>query len=113
MRETSRLTKAGIVEKLERVLRAEDDARDALSEARKAAQRIADEARQEAAEIRTLADESAASQADAVRATILAQAHDEGQRVAEAATAESREELVAAEVRLSGAVERAMRELVG
>jgi len=106
-------TKVEVVEKLEKILQAEDDALHALDDARVAAQRVTDAARQTAAEIRASAAAAAASRAEAVRAAVLERAHLDALSVRQAVADESKAELAAAEARLPGAVTRAVRGLVG
>lgn len=101
------------MEKLEKVLQAEDDALHALGDARETVQRMAEDARREVAEIRASAAEAAESRAKAVRAAIIERARVDAQSVRQAAVEDSREELAAAETRLPGVIERAVRGLVG
>jgi len=111
---TSRRTaKAEVVEKLEKILQAEDDAHAALADARDAARVIVEEARARASEIRVAVAQEARISAEAAREALLERAQAEAAEVATRATHEARAALVAAEARLSGAVERALRQLVG
>jgi vacuolar-type H+-ATPase subunit H len=108
-----RPAKADVVEKLERILKVEDDARAALGDARDAARRALEDARQQSVEIGLSVAREADARAGALRTEMLdratAEAADTGARVAEAA----RTALGAAGARLPRAGDRALGELVG
>jgi len=113
LRTVRRATKAEAVEKLEKILQAEDDAHAALADARDAARVLLEEARARAAQIRVSVAEEARISAEAARAALLERARAEAAEVSLHAASEAGAVLAAAEARLPGAVDRALRQLVG
>lgn len=100
------------MEKLERILHAEEGARARVSEARSEAARIVREATERAAEVRARAEQDAAAAAAAQAGAIVQSARDSIERTqAEAAIALS-EVLEQAEARFDSALAAVLSEMV-
>lgn len=101
------------MEKLESILLAEDEARDAVVAAREAAQTTLSEARARAARDRADTIAAARERATAESDAALAAARDEASGIAAAANAQEAAMRTLAESRMHDAVESVVSELVG
>jgi len=101
------------MDKLEEIMRAEDEARHRVAAGREQAETIVRDAEAHARELLVTQRKDSTEQAEALRAELLGAAHVEASRVAAEVTAEADDILAAAQGRMDAAVSVALERLQG